>query len=49
LVYSLFIGAISNSLRYFVAAKAEEDNNNKKDQTLVDGKCFGASLNVIIF
>ncbi|CAG8455237.1 18655_t:CDS:10 [Rhizophagus irregularis] len=36
-------GAISNSLRYFVAAKIE-DNDNKKDQILVDGKCIGASL-----
>ncbi|GBC05879.1 hypothetical protein RclHR1_06490014 [Rhizophagus clarus] len=43
-LYCLFIGAISNSLRYFVAAKVEEDNNNEKDQILVDGNCFGASL-----
>ncbi|CAB5192510.1 unnamed protein product [Rhizophagus irregularis] len=42
-LYCLFIGAISNSLRYFVAAKIE-DNDNKKDQILVDGKCIGASL-----
>ncbi|CAB4383004.1 unnamed protein product [Rhizophagus irregularis] len=42
-LYCLFIGAISNSLRYFVAAKIE-DNDDKKDQILVDGKCIGASL-----
>lgn len=48
-INSLFIGAISNSLRYFVAAKIEEDNDNKKDRILVDGKCFGATLKVFIF
>ncbi|RIA89087.1 Dak1 domain-containing protein [Glomus cerebriforme] len=40
-LYCLFIHAISNSLRYFVAAKLE---GNKNDQITVDGKCFGASL-----
>ncbi|CAG8461084.1 1489_t:CDS:10, partial [Funneliformis caledonium] len=43
-LYCLFINALSNSLRYFVEAKMKEDSHIKKDQIIVDGECFGASL-----
>ncbi|CAI2172776.1 10526_t:CDS:10 [Funneliformis geosporum] len=36
--------ALSNSLRYFVEAKMKEDISIKKNQIIVDGECFGASL-----